>query len=86
MENAIDKITPTASPYYFTNPENKNIQVARPMNIGVNIGEPVYEAPRPDAEKTKIDPYIPVPNNISREQLPTRPQINPYIPVNVSRN
>ena len=45
LENAIDNAAPTASPYYFANPENANIQVARPMNVGINIGEPVYEEP-----------------------------------------
>lgn len=60
LENALDKAAPTASPYYFSNPENANIQVARPMNVGINIGEPVYDEQRAQAEKSRVEPYIPV--------------------------
>ena len=69
VEDNIGKIAPTASPYYFANQGDANIQIARPMNLGIVIGEPVYDPEQNRIKETEIEPFIPITPNPGRAQL-----------------
>ena len=79
-------IAPTASPYYFTKPEGAVFETARPVKLGVNIGEPVYEKVTVDPSSlvTPFIPTKPVQGQI-KKQLPENKPAQIFIPLSNAR-